>query len=60
MSENPLPRKGELYRHPRLRDRWRVQSCGEKFITLKPTNPVLSSKRMTVQEFMADQGWTRA
>lgn len=49
-----VPQKGDLYRHPTMRGRWKVQSAGPAFVTVRPTLPQLRPKRVPTAQFMDD------
>ena len=60
MQSDPTarPKKGEVYRHPKVRGNWRVRSAGAKFVTLEPSLPQLPSKRIPTPGFMT-ANWER-
>lgn len=59
MSVDRVPEKGEVYRHPRLRGAWEVQSCGPKWITLKSNLPHLEPQRIPTTGFVSAIAWER-
>jgi hypothetical protein len=53
------PRKGDRYRHPRLRGVWTVQSAGAKFVTVQSSIVPCRSERIPTEGFMRAD-WERA
>lgn len=49
---------GSRWRHPRFRDTWKLESAGEKLVTLKPNLPFLKRQRIPREEFLASD-WYR-